>query len=462
VPPTEPAPQAYKESADWKQAEPLDASARGDWWTLFRDPGLDALEARVTPSNQDLKAALARLQEARAIVRENRANLFPTISAGPSATRARASANAPGATVVPVTGNDFVLDAGFSYEVDVWGRLRNALHASKALAAASAADLASLDLSLHAELAGDYFALRSFDAQQMLLDQTVSYYGRALTLTRNLHKGGAAAFSDVAQAEAQLQTAQTQAADIHLRRQQLEHAIAVLVGVSPSNFALQPQPLSLDTAPPPIATGLPSALLERRPDVAAAERRVAAANARIGVARAAYFPVFDLSASGGYESKSGATWINAPSQFWSLGASALLTVFDAGRHAAQSAEARAAYDESVADYRSTVLNAYREVEDNITALRQLEQESVSEAAAVSSTRVALEQANLRYHGGVTTYLEVVTTENSALQAQLSAQNIQASRFNAAALLVRALGGGWQSATMAQAQTDLKNGANKHE
>ena len=449
VPATVSAPQIYKEAGDWKQAEPLDASARGDWWTAFRDPALDALEQKVGAANQDLKAALSRLLEAKALARSSRADLFPTVRVGPDVTRERISQNAPRSSGAgsPIA-NDFVLEAEFSYEIDVWGRLRNALRAANASAAASAGDLATLDLSLHAELAGDYFALRSADAQQELLDQTVVYYQRALDLNQNLHKGGAAALSDVAQAQAQLQTAQTQAADIHLRRMQLEHAIAVLVGESPSNFTLAPQPLPLDLAPPAVDPGLPSALLERRPDIAAAERRVAAANAQIGVARAAYFPVFSLSAGGGYESKSASTWIDAPSQFWSIGTSALLTVFDAGRHRALSDEAHAAYDETVASYRSTVLNAYREVEDNISALRQLELESSSEAGAVASTRVALQQANLRYRGGVATYLEVVSTENAALQAQLSAQNIQATRFAAAAQLIRALGGGWRTPSVA--------------
>jgi NodT family efflux transporter outer membrane factor (OMF) lipoprotein len=448
---TEAAPAAYKEMDGWKLSEPLDASARGAWWTVFNDPGLDALEAKVAGSNQDLKAAWARFQQARALARASRADLFPTITVGPSVTRARDSANAPRSNGVTRTGNDFVLEADFSYEVDVWGRLRNALRAANATAAASKADLATLDLALHAELASNYFALRSADAQQMLLDETVSDYGRALTLTQNLHKGGAAALSDVAQAEAQLHTAQTQAADNHLRRAQLEHAVAVLVGASPSNFALPPQPLPLDIAPPPIDPGLPSALLERRPDIAAAERRVASANAEIGVARAAYFPVFSLAVGGGYESTSGATWIDAPSRFWSLGAQALLTVFDAGRHAALSARARAQYDETVADYRSSVLNAYREVEDNISALRQLELESVSEKAAVVATQTAREQAKLRYHGGVATYLEVVLTQSAALQAQLSAHGIQATRFATTALLIKALGGSWHEQRMAEAE-----------
>ncbi|MDE0852913.1 MAG: efflux transporter outer membrane subunit, partial [Nevskia sp.] len=261
----------------------------------------------------------------------------------------------------------------------------------------------------------------------------------------------AAALSDLVQAQAQLETARTQAADVRLQRAQLEHAIAVLVGEAASGFKLDPMPLPLELAPPAIDPGTPSTLLERRPDVAAAERRVAAANAQIGVARAAYFPVFSLSASAGYDSTHSSNWIEAPSTIWSIGPSAVLTLFDAGRHAAQSAQAHAAYDEQVADYRGSVLNAYREVEDNIAALRQLEQESISQAAAVNATRKAQQQAVYRYKGGIVTYLEVVTTENAALQAQLSAANIQARRLGAGVLLVKALGGGWHTPIAAQAQ-----------
>jgi outer membrane protein, multidrug efflux system len=459
VPETAPAPPAYKEIGDWKQAQPAEVQPRGPWWTQFGDPKLDELEDQVSSANQDLQAAVARLQEAKAEARVARADLFPTLTLGPSVSRQRASVNGPG--LLPgaePTYNDFLLSADLSYEVDVWGRVRNAVSAAKATAQASAADLATLDLSTHAELATDYFSLRGADNQQALLDQTVVDYTKALQLEQNLYNGGAAALSDLVQAQAQLQTAITQAADVRLQRAQLEHAIAVLVGVPASGFHLEPMPMPATLAPPPLDPGLPSALLERRPDVAANERRVASASAGIGVARAAYFPVFSLNASAGYQSATASHWIEAPSNIWSIGPSAILTVFDAGRHAAQSAQAHAAYDEQVADYRGSVLNAYREVEDNIAALRQLDQETTSEAAAVVASRKAWEQARYRYKGGIVTYLEVVTTENAALQAELSAANIQTRRLNAAVLLVKALGGGWNNPMVSQTGTEAAGAA----
>jgi NodT family efflux transporter outer membrane factor (OMF) lipoprotein len=286
----------------------------------------------------------------------------------------------------------------------------------------------------------------------VLLDQTVADYAQSLQLTQNLYSGGAAAIADVAQAQAQLETARTQAADIRLQRAQTEHAIAVLLSENPSAFHLEPNPLPLELTPPPIDPGLPSSLLERRPDVAAAERRVAAANAQIGVARAAYFPVFSLAAAAGFDSTHSSTWLNAPSRLWSLGpAAGVLTLFDAGRHRAQTAQAKAIYDEQVADYRGTVLTAYQEVEDNLAALRQLQQESVSEAAAVTATAKALQQAQYRYKAGLVTYLEVATNENALLQAQLSNVTIQTRRMSASVLLVKALGGGWQRGESTQAR-----------
>jgi NodT family efflux transporter outer membrane factor (OMF) lipoprotein len=444
APDTGAAPAAYQGNSDWKQAEPADALPRGNWWSVFKDPQLDALEARVTESNQDIKAAYARLQQARAQVRVNRADLFPTITAGPTVSRSRTSVNSP--TFVPggkPVYNNLNLEADFSYEIDVWGRVRNTVNAAKASAQATAADLATLDLATHAELASDYFTLRSDDAQQNLLDQTVADYTKALQLAQNLYNGGAAAISDVAQAQAQLDTATTSAADIRLQRDQMEHAIAVLTGAVATDFHLDALPLPVDAVPPPIDPGLPSALLERRPDVAAAERRAAAANAQIGVARAAYYPVFSLNASAGFDSKTPSNWISAPSTMWSVGPSAMLTVFDAGRHHALTDQARAALDEEAANYRGSVLNAYREVEDNLVALKQLEQESVSQAAAVTATQKELQQASYRYKAGATTYLEVVTAENASLQAELSAANIQQRRLNASVMLVKALGGGWQ-------------------
>jgi outer membrane protein, multidrug efflux system len=451
TPDSAPPAGTYKESGDWKAAQPVDNQSRGEWWTVFQDPQLDALEAKVGDANQDLKAAFARLQQARAETRIVRADLFPTLSVGSAATRARASVNSP--TYVPgkdPTYNNFDLQADLSYEFDVWGRVRNAVSSAKAAQQASAADLATLNLSIHAELANDYFALRAQDAEQVLLDKTVADYAQSLQLTENLYNGGGAAISDVAQAQAQLETARTQAAEIRLQRAQSEHAIAVLVGVNPSAFHAESNPLPTEFSPPPIDPGLPSSLLERRPDVAAAERRVASANAQIGVARAAYFPVFSLTAAAGFDSTNTSTWLNAPSRLWSVGPAGMLTVFDAGRHRAQNAQARAVYDEQVADYRSTVLTAYQEVEDNLAALRQLQQESVSEAAAVTATAKALQQAQYRYKAGLVTYLEVSTTENTSLQAQLSNVIIQQRRMSASVLLVKALGGGWQNSELKDA------------
>ncbi|HEY2779504.1 MAG TPA: efflux transporter outer membrane subunit [Steroidobacteraceae bacterium] len=451
--PDSPAPTpAFKEAADWKPAQPSDAQSRGAWWSIFQDPVLDGIEAQIADTNQDLKAAYARLLQARAATRIARSAQFPTLTVGSSAARARTSLNSPkfppGAEP---TGNNFDLEADLSYEIDVWGRVRNAVASAKATQQASAADLAALDLAIHAELANDYFSLRSQDAQQQLLDKTVDDYSKALGLTQNLYNGGAAALADVAQAQAQLETARTQAADIRLQRAQTEHAIAVLLGRNPSAFHMDPSPLPDSTVPPGVDPGLPSALLERRPDVSAAERRTAAANAQIGVARAAYFPVFSLAAAAGFDSTSASNWLTAPSRLWSAGpAEGVLTVFDAGRHRAQSAQARAAYDEQVADYRNTVLTAYREVEDNLAALRQLQQESVSEAAAVHATATALQQAQYRYKAGLVTYLEVATAENTSLQAQLANVSIQLRRMSASVLLVKALGGGWESSKLQSA------------
>ena len=457
-PPTEPAPSAYQEAGEWKAAQPADAQRRGTWWELFDDPALDALETRVTEANQNVKAAFARLQEARAQTRIARAAYFPTITAGPTVTRYRTSINSPNYNSdKPAVLNDFALDADLTYEIDVWGRVRNTVAAARATEQATAADLAVLDLSSHAELASDYFMLRSEDTRQDLLDRTVVEYGRALELTQNLYEGGAGVLADVDQARAQLETARTQAADMRLQRAQTEHAIAVLVGASASAFHLDPQPLPLEVLPPGIDPGMPSALLERRPDIAAAERRVAAANSQIGVARAVYFPVFSLTGTAGFESTAAASWITAPSRLWSIGPAGILTVLDGGLHRAQSAQAHAAYDEQVANYRNTVLTAYQEVEDNLVALRELALESTSEAAAVTATAGALEQAQYRYQGGIVTYLEVVTAQNAALAARLSATDIQLRRLVASVLLVKALGGGWPHEPIAAAEATAAAG-----
>jgi outer membrane protein, multidrug efflux system len=444
-------PDAYKEVGEWKVAAPADAVPRGQWWAVFQDEELDDLEGQVSASNQSLKAALARLEEARAQTGIARSEFFPTIDANAAATRERVSYNSPSYVAgKPATGDLFTVGGSLSYELDLFGRVRNTVANARYSEQGTAGDLAAMDLALHAELATDYFTLRGLDVEQLLLDQTVADYARALQLTLNLYKGGASPISDVQQAQAQLETARTQAEDTRLRRAQTEHAIAVLVGREASSFTVASHPAQKMPPLPNIDAGLPSELLERRPDVAAAERRVAAANANIGVARAAYFPVFSLLGSAGYQSTQSSTWLNAPSQFWSIGPQAVLTLLDGGLRRAQSAQAHAVYDEQVANYRGTVLTAYQDVEDNLAALRQLQRESVSEAAAVTATQGALDQANLRYKGGIVTYLEVVSTENAALAARLTAVDIEIRRANATVLLVRALGGDWAKPQVASA------------
>jgi NodT family efflux transporter outer membrane factor (OMF) lipoprotein len=436
-------PDAYTEGGDWKLAAPADNVPRGRWWTMFGDPQLDALEAQVGDANQSLRAALARLEQARAQTRLARAAWFPLLTAQANATRGETSVYSASYTPGKSrTGNAYMLGGDLSYEVDLFGHIRNTVAGARASEQASAGDVAALDLALHAELAGDYFTLRGLDIERRLLDRTVADYARALQLTENLYHGGAAAIADVQQAQAQLELARTQAEDTRLRRAQSEHAIAVLVGQEASGFTLSARADETFAMLPAVAPGVPSELLERRPDVAAAERRVAAANAGIGVARAAYFPVLSLSGTAGGQSSTTSSLLSAPAQYWSLGPQALLTVFDAGAHAAQAAAAHASYDEQVANYRSTVLTAFQDVEDNLAALRQLQLESISQAAAVTATQGALEQANLRYKGGIVTYLEVVSTENAALAARLAAADIEIRRASATVLLLRALGGDW--------------------
>jgi NodT family efflux transporter outer membrane factor (OMF) lipoprotein len=446
VPDSAPQPDGYHESAGWKTATPGDLGPRGAWWEVFDDAALGSLEQRATDANQSLKAGFARLAEARADTRVARADLFPSLSLSASATADRISQNSPtylsSAQQGSTEGKDYVLQSDLSYEIDLWGRVRNQVAAARATQEAQAADLASLQLSVQAEVATDYYALRTYDAQQDILNHTVEDYGRTLALVQALFDGGAAALADLAQARAQLHTAETQAADVVLQRQQLEHAIALLLGENPSTFRVGKSPLPATADPPRLDPGLPSTLLERRPDVAEAERRVAAANAQIGVARAAYFPQFSLAASGGFNSISAASLISAPSLFWSVGPQVSLPLFEGGRLHAQTDRAKAVYAEQVANYRSTVLGAFRDVEDNLVALRQLERESTTQGQAVEASSVALEKAQERYEAGLVTFLEVSTTETNALQAQLAQINIQNRRLMASVLLIKALGGGW--------------------
>jgi NodT family efflux transporter outer membrane factor (OMF) lipoprotein len=438
------APAAFKEDDHgWAEARPSDDAPRGPWWQMYHDPKLNALEDDVTNANQNLKIALAQYEEARAAAEVARAAYFPIVTANASATRQQTSmnvANKGGTTLY----NDYILGAGLNYEIDVWGKVRNAVSAAESRATASQADIGTVGLSLHAELAADYFALRGDDAMQQVLDKNVEVDQKALELTKNRFQGGVSPEADFDQAQTQLQNAKTQAADIRLQRAQLEHAIAVLTGRAPAEFKLEEVPLA-DFNIPAINPGLPSALLERRPDIAAAERRTAAANADIGVARAAYFPDFSLSGMFGFESATPAAWLEAPSHFWSLGPSAVLTLFDAGRIESLSDEARAAYDEAAATYRQTVLTAYQEVEDNLAALHQLEDESESQHTATAAAERSLKQEQNLYRGGAVTYLDVATSENTALVAELAEINIRMRLLTASVQLVKALGGGWQPA-----------------
>jgi NodT family efflux transporter outer membrane factor (OMF) lipoprotein len=446
-PATAPAADQYQElpqSDDWQLAQPLDSEPRGAWWAIFQDPRLDDLEAQLITANQNLKAAYARLRQARDDTRVARADYWPTLTGLATGTRQRISPNSPQYTPgFPTEGNDFDLEADLSYEVDLWGRVRNQVASARATQQASAADLASMRLSLSAELATDYYQLRSQDAQIELLDQATGDYEQSLQLEQNLYNGGAAALTDLAQAQAQLANARTQAADTRLQRAQSQHAIAVLLGENPTTWHLDADPLTEEVVPPPVGTGLPSSLLERRPDVAEAERRVASANAQIGVARAAFFPKLTLDASAGFNSFHTGNWIGAPSLFWSFGPSISVPLFEGGRLRAQSDKARETYNEQVATYRNTALTAFQDVEDELAALRQLAQESQTQLDAIKATQIVLEQSQDRYKGGIVTYLEVSTAETNALQARLSGVTIQTRRMSATVLLVKALGGGWE-------------------
>ena len=434
-----PAPDTYKEVDGWKPAQPNDQAMRGNWWELFGDAQLNSLEEQIPASNQDLKAAEARFREARAMIRFNRASEFPTISTGPSIASLRDSSHRPYFPNTFSTG-DFVLPFDLSYEVDLWGRVRRTVAAAREEAQATAGDLQSVNLSLRAELAFDYFELRSADAQKQLLDDTVKAYTDALQLTINRFEGGYSPKSDVAQAQTQLDAARVQDTDISVQRAQYEHAIAVLLGKPPAQFALAPTRSTFQ--PPDIGVGAPSALLERRPDIAAAERRVAEANNQIGIARAAFFPTVMLSATGGFEGTSAATWFTWPSRLWAVGPSMTETLFDAGRRRATSEAAQASYDAMVATYRQTTLLAFQQVEDNLAALRILSQEAEQQRAATGSAEESLQLFKNRYIGGADPYLQVITAQTIALQNERNEVDILRRRMDAAVLLIKALGGGW--------------------
>ncbi len=440
----EASPDTYKEIGNWKPAQPSDAKLRGDWWTLFGDSDLNTLEQQIEVSNQNLKIIKARFDQARASVRFSRAGLFPTVSVGPDITSNRLSSNVVLTNQAGQSGyGDFFLPVEFNWELDIWGRIRHQIESARAEAQATDADLEGVRLSLHAELAYDYFELRSLDAEQKLLDDTVVAYRRALDLTQHRFQGGAASGAEVAQAQTQLETTIAQDQDLGVRRAQYEHAVAVLIGKPPAEFALAPKPQTAQ--PPQIPVGVPSQLLERRPDIAAAERRVDEANAEIGIARAAYYPTVTLSAAAGFESGGFTNWLAWPSRFWAVGPSLLETVFDAGRRRATNQSAQANYDATVAAYRQSTLDAFQQVEDNLAALRILSQETETQRAAVTAAERSLQLSMNRYTGGLVTYLEVVTAQSAALANERTEVDILRRRMDATVLLVKALGGGWDRA-----------------
>jgi NodT family efflux transporter outer membrane factor (OMF) lipoprotein len=441
-------PESFKESDGWKTAQPSDQALRGNWWEIFGDPQLNALEEEVTVSNQNLKVAEARFRQARAMIRFNRSAEFPTITTSPSIANERLSANQPyfpQALANNGTGS-FTLPLDLSYEVDLWGRIRRTVSASKEEAQASAADLQTANLSLHAELAVDYFELRSADVQEQLLDNTVKAYTDAVQLTQSRFDGGAAPKSDVAQAQTQLDGARVQDTDITVMRAQFEHAIATLIGKPPAEFKITPAPKT-ELQLPVIPVGVPASLLERRPDIAAGERRVAEANDQIGIARAAFFPSLVLGASGGFTGTTIANWFNWPSRMWAVGGQASQTIFDAGRRRAVSEGSVANYDGTVASYRQTTLTAFQEVEDNLAALRILEKEAQQQREATTSAQESLQLFTNRYEGGVDNYLQVITAQTVLLTNQRNDIDIERRRMDASVLLVKAVGGGWDASQL---------------
>lgn len=442
LPPLVAVPQTYHQQGIWQAAQPSDSLSRGDWWTRFSDPTLNALESQVAPANQDLAAAVARYDEARDFAAEATAGLFPQIGLDASATANRQSQQRPlrGASQ-PTDYSADQAGAGASYEFDFWGKIRNAINSRKALAQASDADLATLRLSLQAELAGAYFQLRGLDADAKLLDDTVGAYQKAHDLTETLYKGKIAASIDVSRAETQLDAARAQVSDIAARRALLEHAIAVLVGKPASDFSITPEVTSFVL--PEIPTDLPSTLLQRRPDIAAAERAAAAANAEIGVARAAFYPTITFDALGGLQS-SGQNLFRLADSFWTLGPSVSLPLLDGGRLRAREAGAYARFREASAAYRSAVLTAFKEVEDNRAQLHWLGQESADTEVGVTAAQHTLDSAFALYREGATSYLDVVTAQTALLQAQQQALDLRTRRLVAEVGLIRALGGGWDA------------------
>ena len=456
--PPAPVAAAYKEQEGWKPAEPRDAADRGAWWSIYDDPVLDGLERQIDVSNQTLKAAEAAYRQAQAVVGEARAGLFPTISLTGSGTR---SGQGGGSTIVTTVGptattsnssrrgggsvSNIDLAGSASWDIDLWGRIRRTVESDVASAQASAADIASARLSAQGQLATFYFELRSADQQQRLLSAAVDAFGQALRITRNQYSAGIAAQTDVVTAQTQLEQTRSQLIAVGVTRAQFEHAIAVLIGKPPAEFSLAPAPIA--TAVPVAPTGVPSTLLERRPDIASAERLMASANAQIGVAISGYYPDLTLSASYGFANSGLSKLLRASNSLWSVGASLAETLFNGGLTAAQVAAARAGYDQTVAAYRQTVLTGFQQVEDELAALRILAQQAEVEANTVRLAREAERLTLNQYQQGTVAYTAVITAQTTRLNNEVTALGIQQSQLVASVALVQALGGGWSAADL---------------
>jgi NodT family efflux transporter outer membrane factor (OMF) lipoprotein len=445
VRPEAPTPKGFKEGIGWKVAQPRDAALRSDWWKMFGDSQLDVLIAQVDVSNQNVRVAEAQWRQAVGVVRQARAALFPTVNANNTDIRSRSPslANAPVTSTAAV--NVYSLSLNASWAPDFWGGARRVLEGDVASAQASAADLANARLLAQAQVALDYFQLRTVDAQRQLLEDTVSAYTKNLELIRNRYAAGVAAKVDVVTAETQLKSTQAQAIDLGVQRAQLEHAIAILTGRPPSELTIPP--LRMDTAVPAIPSEIPSELLQRRPDIASAERKMATANAQIGVATAAYYPSITFSGAFGYKTSIWSNLFDAPSRFWSIGAAIGETVFDAGARGAVVDQAKAAHEASVAGYRQTVLTAFQQVEDNLAALRILEEEAAAQDDAVKAARQSTELTLNQYKAGTVSYLNVIIIQAAQLSNEAAAVRIQGQRLAAAVALIQALGGGWDAAEL---------------
>ena len=440
-----PAPDAWKSQPPWQEAAPKDSIPKGTWWQIFHDPALDAYEQQLLQANQSLFAARDRLSQARSLARVATADLFPQVSTDPSAARERYSGNRPLIVSQPasaVTENLFTIPFSLNYEADLFGRVRHNVEAANASLQSTAADLQNVQLVLTAELAADYFTVRELDAEYQVVQESVGYERKGLDLVNNRHEGGVANGLEVAQQATVLDSTISQLSLVQQTRAQYEHAIAVLVGQPASAFSVPVAPLR--DAPPPVPLGVPSDVLERRPDIATAERTMAYQNAQVGIARSAFYPHVTLSGSGGLLSQDLGSLFNAPSLIWSVGADAFEPIFQGGRNRANLSAARAAYDQSVANYRQSVLTAFQQVEDGISNLSTLSQALTTQSAAVEDARRALTIANNRYVGGVTSYLDVITAQTTLLNSQRLATQLLGQQMVSAVYLVKALGGGWDA------------------